>query len=156
LTEEEEKAQDTLELQILKNIDEAAKTAEVPASQALQMGIFIRNVVIFLAFYTALVALACTYAVYKVQNQADKNTRYLITSCVFGNEGRSLEKGLWDTVLLEDERLSELEGYKPSAEERAALKRISDAVTKAYPQLDCGKVDDGERVVITPTPQGGP
>jgi hypothetical protein len=148
----------SLEETVLENIDRAATTAEAPAMLAIQQGIFIRNVVIVLAFYTALVAAACTYAIWKVQEQAQSNTDYLIQGCYGGNNDRAREKSLWDTLFFEDARVAEQLGEKITKEERAALKRIEDAVILAYPQIDCTRVDNGDRVVITktPNPEGGP
>lgn len=85
-------------------------------------------------------------------DKAVSNSEYLQSSCEQGNISRAEEKSLWDTILLEDAKLSEDQGYVPSKEEEAALQRIEDKVNKLYAQRDCTKVDEGQLGIPSPGP----
>lgn len=146
----------SLEEHVLENIDAAAKTSEEPAKAALKTANYVKWVAIFLAFYTAMVAIACTYAIYQVQKANDRVTEYLVDQCDKGNISRASEKNVIDTLIGQELEIAELEGYKPSPEEFAALKAITDAAETAWPQIDCGDVEDGKRIIILPSPEGTP
>lgn len=151
---DDEEGPKSLEESILHSIDKAAASVQAPAQQAIHSVFILRWFVIALAFYAALVAAACTYSLYKVQEQANNNTKYLITSCSSGNVSRGLEKSLWDTLFFESAKLSKIKGEPVTKEEQRAIDRITAKVVLAYPQLDCSQVGAGNRVVIVPSPGG--
>lgn len=141
----------SLEEHVLENIDQAAKTAVQPATDALKTANFMKGVVIFLAFYTAFVAFACTYAIWQVQKQNNRLTNYLTNTCSEGNRTRAAEREVISTLTGGELELAKKEGYVPTKDELDLINRLDAAADTAWPQRDCSTVDDGKVVEISPT-----
>lgn len=83
----------------------------------------------------------------RIEDKAKLNQNYLVSGCESGNEQRALELTFWLGAVADSAK-------KPENQTPEGKKRLADYRTqlyKAYPQLDCSKVKDGERVVIAPT-----
>lgn len=136
----------SLEEAILENIDQAAKTAEAPARTAIEKAVSIQRLLVGVAIFCLIFGASITYALIKVDDVSDQNRQYLEDSCTEGNTSRANEKAFWLYIIAVSSKSPENNTPTKKAQTAAFLVKLDET----YPQLDCSKVKDGERVEVPP------
>lgn len=155
--DDENNGDTSLEEAILAKIDEAALSAEEPAKQAVQAAntaaLLVKIVIVFAFFFSV----SSGYAIYKTQQALDgveevskQNSEYLTVGCEDGNTSRASELSFWMGLIKDSAKKPENQTPEKLAERQSYKKKLQET----YPQLDCSKVKEGERVVIPPAPGG--
>jgi hypothetical protein len=137
----------SLEEAILENIDQAAEAARAPATKALDTIITIKRIVLAGIVFVVFFALTTVYSLSKINEVSDNNQEYLVNGCVSGNQSRSQELGFWLAIFSEAAK----DPKNQTAARKAQTQLLINQLHETYPQLDCNKVKDGDRVVIPTT-----